>query len=99
SELLLASALRLRRGRPDEATLERRPIRLVRRRRRGPPIHRTDEEIDHHVNGQFAAGFISGAGQGVFAHEEVARRGEWLRGSVQNRSAVAVCSSDKTKIT
>src|SRR5205807_2210310 len=45
SELLLARTLRLRRGRPDATILERQPIRLVRRRRRGPPLHRADEEM------------------------------------------------------
>ena len=44
SELLLARTLRLRRGRPDQTILERQPVRLVRRRRRGPPLHRADEQ-------------------------------------------------------
>src|SRR6185436_54543 len=45
SELLLARTLRLRRGRSDETILERQPIRLVRRRGRGPPLRRADEEM------------------------------------------------------
>ena len=47
SELLLARTLRLRRRRPDQTVLERQPIRLVRRRRRGPPLHRADQAMTH----------------------------------------------------